>query len=126
MDDKEYRRRFPKADTSKYPVASELDFQFYDPNRCYQCSSILFRQPDGINMADNKDNDPVNHPAHYTAYKGLEIIDLTEQMNFNRGNAVKYITRAGLKDKAHELEDLEKAIWYTQREIQRIKKEAGL
>lgn len=79
-------------------------------------------------MADGKDNDPVNHPAHYTAYKGLEVIDLTEQMNFNRGNAVKYIARAGLKDKEHELEDLEKAIWYTQREIQRIKnnpKEAG-
>ena len=43
-------------------------------------------------------HDPVNSPAHYTAYKGLEVIDLTEQMNFNRGNAVKYICRAGLKD----------------------------
>lgn len=38
-------------------------------------------------------DDPVNHPSHYTAYNGLEIIDLTEQMNFNRGNAVKYIAR---------------------------------
>lgn len=67
-----------------------------------------------------KDADPVNHPAHYTAYKGLEIIQLTEQMNFNRGNAVKYIARAGLKEKSTEIEDLEKAKWYIQREIERI------
>ena len=66
--------------------------------------------------------DFVNYPPHYTAYKGLEIIDLTEQMNFNRGNAVKYITRAGLKGKSlkKEIEDLEKAVWYIQREIKRI------
>lgn len=65
-------------------------------------------------------HDPVNHPAHYTAYQGLEVIDLTEQLNFNRGNAVKYICRAGLKDKASEVEDLKKAAWYINREIQRI------
>lgn len=66
--------------------------------------------------------DFVNLPPHYTAYKGLEIIDLIEQMNFNRGNAVKYITRAGLKGKSleKEIEDLEKAVWYIQREIKRI------
>jgi hypothetical protein len=65
-------------------------------------------------------HDPVNHPAHYTAYQGLEVIDLTEQLNFNRGNAVKYICRAGLKDKATEIQDLEKAAWYIDREIKRI------
>jgi Protein of unknwon function (DUF3310) len=65
-------------------------------------------------------HDPVNHPAHYTAYEGLEVIDLTEQLNFNRGNAVKYICRAGLKDKATEIQDLEKAAWYIDREIKRI------
>lgn len=72
-------------------------------------------------------DDPVNHPSHYTAYKGLEIIDLTEQMNFNRGNAVKYIARAGLKNPtaAAEIEDLEKAAWYVNREIARLKKEQG-
>lgn len=64
----------------------------------------------------------VSHPAHYTAYKGLEVIDLTEQMNFNRGNAVKYICRAGLKNPtaAAEIEDLQKAAWYIQREIERL------
>lgn len=65
---------------------------------------------------------PVHHPNHYTHYKGLEVIDLTEQMNFNRGNAVKYICRAGIKDKAKEIEDLQKAVWYLEREIERIQK----
>lgn len=68
-------------------------------------------------------DDLVNHPAHYTAYKGLEIIDLTEQMNFNRGNAVKYIARAGIKSPDREIEDLEKAAWYIRREISRVAKE---
>ena len=71
------------------------------------------------------DHDPVNHPAHYTAYKGFEVIDFTEQLNFNRGCAVKYIARAGMKDPtlATEIEDLEKARWYIDREIQRLKRD---
>lgn len=68
-------------------------------------------------------HDPVSSPSHYTAYSGLEVIDLTEQMNFNRGNAVKYICRAGLKTTANEIEDLEKAAWYIRREIDRLKKD---
>ena len=65
-------------------------------------------------------NDEVNHPVHYTAYVGIEVIQLTEQMNFNRGNAVKYIARAGLKSYDTEIQDLEKAAWYIQREIERV------
>ena len=65
-------------------------------------------------------HDEVNHPAHYTAYEGFEIIDLTEQMNFNRGNAVKYIARAGLKSYDTEVTDLKKALWYIHREINRV------
>lgn len=68
------------------------------------------------------DHDSVNHPSHYTQYKGIEVIQLTEQMNFNRGNAVKYIARAGFKDSEVEIVDLEKAKWYIEREIERIKK----
>lgn len=75
-------------------------------------------------MSDAPESDPVNHPHHYAkAYKGLEIIDLTEQMNFNRGNAVKYVARAGIKDPETEIQDLEKARWYISREIERINKE---
>ena len=67
-------------------------------------------------------SDPVNHPSHYTQF-GVEIIDVTEHLNFCRGNTVKYIARAGLKNPEAELEDLEKALWYLTREINRIKKE---
>ena len=70
-------------------------------------------------------SDTVNHPSHYTSYKGIEVIQLTEQMNFNRGNAVKYIARAGLKTPETELEDLEKALWYIKREIERIADDRG-
>ena len=71
------------------------------------------------------DHDPVNHPSHYTAYKGFEVIDFTEQLNFNRGCAVKYIARAGKKDPTRdsEIQDLEKARWYVDREIQRLKRD---
>ena len=65
-------------------------------------------------------NDAVNHPAHYNAYP-VEVIVLAECMNFNRGNAVKYISRAGLKSKDTEIEDLEKGKWCIEREIERLK-----
>lgn len=66
-------------------------------------------------------NDNVNHPSHYTDGK-IEVINFIEDknLNFHRGNAVKYISRAGKKNPEKEVEDLEKAVWYTNREIQRI------
>lgn len=72
----------------------------------------------------SKSIDPVNHPSHYeSTVKGVECIDVTEQFNFNRGNAIKYIWRAGHKDKSKEVEDLRKAAWYINREIERITNE---
>lgn len=70
-------------------------------------------------------DDPVNHPSHYTAYPGIEVIQLTEHLNFCRGNAVKYIARAGLKSDSDEIQDLEKARWYIDREIARLKSIPG-
>lgn len=66
-------------------------------------------------------SDMVNHPAHYTDGK-IEVIDFIEdkRLNYHRGNAVKYICRAGKKDPAKEIEDLQKAVWYINREIQRL------
>lgn len=64
--------------------------------------------------------DNVNHPEHYTRFKGVEVIDITEQLNFNRGNIVKYVTRAGAKAGGDEMEDLRKAEWYLRREIERV------
>jgi hypothetical protein len=60
--------------------------------------------------------DPVNHPAHYKA-GGIETIDFIEakKLNYNLGNVVKYITRADLK--GNRKQDLEKALWYLNREI---------
>ena len=69
-------------------------------------------------------NDIVNHPAHYTDGK-IEVIEFIEDkgLNFHRGNAVKYISRAGKKDPAKEIEDLKKAVWYLNREIGQLEKE---
>jgi hypothetical protein len=62
--------------------------------------------------------DLVNHPPHYTAHpSGVECIQITEHMNFCLGNAIKYIWRADLKHDA--IEDLKKAVWYVNREIER-------
>ena len=67
-------------------------------------------------------NDPVHHPSHCTSHpSGIETIEITRHMNFNRGNAIKYLMRAGLKDPAKEVEDLKKAAWYIQDEINRLK-----
>ena len=70
---------------------------------------------------EQQKDDPVNHPAHYTDGK-IEVIDFIEDkgLNFHRGNAVKYIARAGKKDKNKEIEDLKKAVWYINREIKRL------
>jgi len=68
-------------------------------------------------------SDPVNHPAHYAEgwSNGAEVIDITENLNFNLGNVVKYAARAGRKDASRTLEDLEKAKWYLEREIGRLR-----
>jgi hypothetical protein len=68
-------------------------------------------------------NDNVNHPRHYTKHpSGVECIQITEHMGFNLGNAMKYIWRADLK--GNQVEDLKKAVWYINREIQRISNES--
>lgn len=68
-------------------------------------------------------SDNVNHPKHYTTHpSGVECIQITEHMGFNLGNAVKYIWRADLKGK--QVEDLKKAVWYINREIQRVSNES--
>lgn len=78
-------------------------------------------------MASKNKNDQVNHPKHYTSDpSGIECIDITRHRNFNIGNAIKYLWRAGLKeDKDHKLidkqiEDLNKAVWYLVDEIHRL------
>lgn len=68
-------------------------------------------------------NDPINHPSHYTAHpSGIECITVTEHMTFNAGNAIKYLWRAGLKGSVPAVEDLKKARWYIDREIERVER----
>ncbi len=72
--------------------------------------------------------DPVNHPKHYTSDpSGVECIQITRHRNFNIGNAIKYLWRAGIKVGSgaetacsKQIDDLQKAIWYIQDEIKRI------
>ena len=80
-------------------------------------------------------NEAVNHPSHYVWLKkfcGIEPIDITRHLNFNLGNSIKYILRAGKKPimdnelsddfKSAAIQDLKKAIWYLNDEIERIVK----
>jgi len=69
-------------------------------------------------------SDMVNHPSHYTDGK-IEVIDFIEdkKLGFHLGNTVKYICRAGKKDPAKEVEDLQKAEWYLHRYIQKLQEQ---
>jgi hypothetical protein len=68
-----------------------------------------------------KMKDMVNHPPHYTSDpSGVECIQITRHRNYNVGNAIKYLWRAGIKDDAKQIEDLKKAIFYINDEIDRL------
>jgi hypothetical protein len=77
-------------------------------------------------MKDKHTDDLVNHPPHYTAHpavctcgRTIECIDVTRHMNFNLGNVMKYIWRSDYKK--NQVQDLEKARWYLNDEIEKIK-----
>ena len=59
---------------------------------------------------------------HYETDQGFDVIDIAKayDLNFNRGNVVKYLCRAGKKDS--EIRDLEKALDYLQKEIKHLRK----
>lgn len=68
-----------------------------------------------------KMTDMVNHPKHYTSDpSGVECIQIVRHRNYNIGNAIKYLWRAGLKNEDKHIEDLKKAIFYINDEIKRI------
>ena len=88
-----------------------------------ECLDYMVEPKDSMNSYKKKLDtiftpDPVNHPPHYTEHpSGIECIQVTEHMGFNLGNATKYIWRCDLKKDA--IEDLKKAAWYINREIDR-------
>lgn len=65
----------------------------------------------------------INHPSHYQSSK-MEVIEVIEafDLGFCLGNTIKYVLRAGKKDKLKTVEDLKKAVWYLNREIETIEK----
>jgi hypothetical protein len=78
---------------------------------------------DGCREGEDGDVSTVNHPDWYNKHPtGVECIDIIECFSFNIGSAMKYLWRAGLKT-GDPIEDLEKAAWYCQREVERVKKE---
>ena len=71
-------------------------------------------------------SDMVNHPSHYTSDpSGVECIDIVRHRNYNIGNAIKYLWRAGLKNEDKHIEDLKKAIFYITDEIKRLENHHG-
>ena len=128
--DQELLEKFKPDDTEDYRVCNKCgrrisitEQRYAKINRdgklilhCVECGTITDKEKKEM----VKDN--VDHPSHYTDGK-IEVIDFIEdkKLNYHRGNAIKYISRAGKKDKKKEIEDLQKAIWYLNREINRLK-----
>lgn len=78
---------------------------------------------------EKRKNDKVDHPLHYTWLKekcGIEVIDITRHLDFDTGNAIKYLLRSGHKEEQgysntqKEIEDLKKAIWYINDKIKML------
>ena len=69
------------------------------------------------------ESDNVNHPKHYAQHPaGIECIDVVEHFGFNLGNVIKYVWRSGLKPGEATEKDLQKAMWYLEREIERLRR----
>jgi hypothetical protein len=101
------------------------DVIYMDVRDCYK--QMLEDNSNGDDFVKNEDK--INHPSHYTWLKekcGIEVIDITRHMDFDLGNAIKYILRNGHKseegysDKEKAIEDLKKAMWYLDDKIKML------
>ena len=115
------------AKTTKHLLLDALDVEFdcLDYNDFeLETKEKAKEEPKPQVVSTMPKDSPVSHPSHYADGK-IEVIDFIEDkgLNFNRGNAVKYLCRAGKKDPEKEIEDLEKAVWYINHEIERLKGE---
>ena len=91
--------------------------------KCAKCGKVAFLDGPTMCFSCSLDTieDLVAHPNHYTSHpSGIECLQITEHMNFCLGNALKYIWRCDMKMKP--IEDLKKAIFYIEREIERREK----
>ena len=89
----------------------------------YYIDGVFWAHKTKNKMENNKEQ--VNHPSHYggseNVYEAIKVIDAWD-LGFSLGNTVKYISRAGKKNKDKELEDLKKALWYLQHHIETLEK----
>lgn len=102
----------------EYPCVIDVD----DTGLSYSpVDSWLFVDDRSVPFPNQEAPDPVNHPKHYTDGR-IEVIDYIEdkKLGYHLGNAVKYISRAGKKDPEKEVEDLQKAVWYINRKIEKL------
>lgn len=85
---------------------------------CKEGNKDFVNEDYGFKEISKDEVDMVNHPQHYSAH-GIEPIDYIEShnLNFNLGNVIKYVSRAPFK--GTEVEDLQKAKWYLEREIKK-------
>ena len=97
---------------------SEYEYELKD-------NVVIIKERFGLEGERATSSDSVSHPPHYANgwSNGAEVIDLTEHLSFCAGNVVKYVCRAGRKDPDKHVEDLEKARWYLDREIARVRKQ---
>lgn len=94
----------------KYKIAIDLNTEISVYDDIYG----TFRK-NRFKLVDKEKADKINHPSHYTSHKsGIECIAIVEHMQFNLGNAIKYIWQ---HEEKNGIEDLKKAVWYIQREI---------
>ena len=100
------RKRLEMDERGQYLSQEEIEERLQDPYGAQRVWKAIH------------DREMVNHPDHYQGNK-FEVIDVIEdyELGFSLGNAVKYILRAGKKDARKQ--DLKKALWYIQREIDR-------
>ena len=106
-----------QCDEWKCPSFLEItDYELDKAIKKIQVSKDLDKAHDTTKLAE-----AVNHPSHYNDGK-IEVIDFIEDkgLGFCLGNAVKYISRAGKKDKSKEAEDIKKAIWYLNRYLKQL------
>jgi len=89
--------------------------------RCNTCTAGILCQ---CGKSKKKESSNVEHPSHYMKESGYEVIDVIDawRLDFDLGNAVKYIGRAGKKNPERVIEDLEKAVWYITHKINSLKK----
>lgn len=122
LDENDKQQSFEEyqIEAEKYYQCNEDEIEMVDDYE--KCKYETQNNEEIDNQNKTQIDDVVNHPSHYTD-GSIEVIDfiIDKKLNFNRGNVIKYTSRAGKKDPNKEIEDLEKARFYLNKEIEILK-----